>query len=51
VFESELPHVVDCARADLFARHEVAREAGLEVALAMPIHDGFGVRAVVLLIS
>jgi hypothetical protein len=29
----------------------VAREAGLEVALGLPIHDGFGVRAVVLMIS
>jgi hypothetical protein len=50
VFDTGLPHVVDCARADLFARHRVAREAGLEVALGLPIHDGFGVRAVVLMI-
>lgn len=50
VFDTGIPHVVDCARGDLFARHEVARSAGLEVALGLPIHDGVSVRSVVLLI-
>lgn len=51
VLASERPQVVEVADAGSFLRHEAATEAGLELALGLPIHDGRQVRSVVVMLS
>lgn len=50
-FATELPVVFDHLRAPVFSRYTAAARAGLEVGLAWPIVDDFGVRAVVCLLN
>lgn len=50
-FATELPVVFDHLRAPVFSRYAAAARAGLEVGLAWPIVDDFGVRAVVCLLN
>lgn len=50
-FSSGLPVVFDHLQSPGFTRYAAAARAGLEVGLAWPIADDFGVRAVVCLLS
>ena len=48
-YRSEMPVICTSLEAQQFTRAEAARAAGLEVALAIPIHDGRNVVAVLVL--
>jgi hypothetical protein len=48
-FSSGQPLAIDCAQARSFGRREAAEACGLDLAVALPIHDGERVRSVVLL--
>jgi hypothetical protein len=50
VFESELPLAMDRKTSEVFSGHVGAMAAGIELAVAFPIHDGRRVRAVVVLL-
>lgn len=50
-FESGLPVVFGSIRVGPFVRHAAAEKAGLNVGVAIPIHDGKDIRAVVVLLS
>lgn len=49
VHESAIPQAIDPSQAASFLRRAEASAAGLDLAVGLPIHDGDGVRAVVLL--
>lgn len=50
-FETGMPVVFGSIRVGPFVRHKAAEQAGLNVGVAIPIHDGKDVRAVVVMLS
>lgn len=50
-YESALPVVFGSIRVGPFVRHQAAEEAGLNVGVALPIHDGESVRSVFVMLS
>jgi hypothetical protein len=50
VFETTLPFAVS-TQSRAFAQFDLARSAGIDIALGMPIYDGRDIRAVVLMFS
>jgi hypothetical protein len=51
VFDAALPLALEHKKGDVFSGHVGAEDAGLTLALGLPIHDGRQVRAVVTLLA